>query len=71
MEPTPHIGGVCGDVEVELALAGRALYFWDPWRVLPAEPNLLHSYLPRGHIAKLEGHVHPLCPLWVTLLPSF
>lgn len=39
------------DVGVELALACRALYVWDPWRVLPAEPNLLYSYLPRGFVA--------------------
>lgn len=56
---------------MELALACRALYFQDPWGALPAEPNLLHSYLPRGFVAELEGHVHPLCPLWVTLLISF
>lgn len=58
-------------VEVELALACRALYFLDSWGALPAEPYLPHSYLPRGYAAELEGHVHSLCPLWVTLLTSF
>lgn len=49
---------------MELALACRALYLLDSWESLPAEPHLPHSYLPRGYAAELEGHVHPLCPLW-------